>query len=434
MLAELAVRAGHDVVAFDRFGDLRPARAVRRTSRAPARWPRWSRRPSARRGRAVVYGAGLENRPDLVERLAAGRELLGCSPATLRRVRDPARSGLARAAGPPLSRARSYRPTRRRRRGAAGCASRCAAAAGAACATGAAARSGRRRACRSASRACRARSPRSRDGSAAVVLGVTEQLIGRPELGARGFAWCGNVAAAAAGGERRAPGRGRDLRARGGRLRAARRCSASTSCGTGERAWIVEVNPRPTGVARDLELDVRRSFDAHLDGLRRPAARAPPGAGARRRQGDRLRDRATPRSATRALAGTRDPRRAAPGRAHRRRPPDLHSAGRPAPTPGVGRSPSSTSARGDAARRAARSTPSPEPAPPAAAAAASCDDIERRRRRCSSCTRPARSATPGSPSASPRPPPLARIDGARRFGSTTRSTPRRRSCGRRARR
>ena len=38
---------------------------------------------------AVVYGAGLENRPDLVARLAAGRTLLGCDPATLRRVRDP---------------------------------------------------------------------------------------------------------------------------------------------------------------------------------------------------------------------------------------------------------------------------------------------------------------------------------------------------------
>ena len=48
----------------------------------------------------VVYGAGLENRPDLVERLAAGRTLLGCDPGTLRRVRDPALLGASlRAAG-----------------------------------------------------------------------------------------------------------------------------------------------------------------------------------------------------------------------------------------------------------------------------------------------------------------------------------------------
>ena len=48
----------------------------------------------------VVYGAGLENRPDLVARLAAGRTLLGCTPETLRRVRDPALLGASlRAAG-----------------------------------------------------------------------------------------------------------------------------------------------------------------------------------------------------------------------------------------------------------------------------------------------------------------------------------------------
>ena len=49
---------------------------------------------------AVVYGGGLENRPDLVERLAHGRELLGTPPELLAAVRDPwAIGAAARAVG-----------------------------------------------------------------------------------------------------------------------------------------------------------------------------------------------------------------------------------------------------------------------------------------------------------------------------------------------
>src|SRR5262249_40612043 len=49
---------------------------------------------------SVVYGAGLENQPALVARLAAGRRLLGCAPEVLERVRDPAVLGSSlRAAG-----------------------------------------------------------------------------------------------------------------------------------------------------------------------------------------------------------------------------------------------------------------------------------------------------------------------------------------------
>ena len=148
MLAELAARDGHDVFAVDRFGDLDLQRLCPSVSilrdlggrggmaelvEAAERIPR----------RRVVYGAGLENRPDLVARLAAGRTLLGCTPETLRRVRDPALLGAVAARG------RARVPAHALRRGgagaartarAAGCASRCAAAAAAGCASGAAAR------------------------------------------------------------------------------------------------------------------------------------------------------------------------------------------------------------------------------------------------------------------------------------------------------
>ena len=47
-----------------------------------------------------MYGAGFENRPDLVARLADGRELLGTPPELLAAVRDPwAVGAAARAAG-----------------------------------------------------------------------------------------------------------------------------------------------------------------------------------------------------------------------------------------------------------------------------------------------------------------------------------------------
>src|SRR5205085_5141531 len=49
---------------------------------------------------AVVYGGGLENRPDLVRHLSDGRELLGTPPELLAAVRDPwAIGAAARAAG-----------------------------------------------------------------------------------------------------------------------------------------------------------------------------------------------------------------------------------------------------------------------------------------------------------------------------------------------
>ena len=117
----------------------------------------------------------------------APRRSSGC--ATRRRWAPPC----ARPASP--TRRRSAPPTHRDGPSApaAGCASRCAAAADGAFASGAAATldgevvvqehiSGL--ACSAAAVA---------DGRSAVLLGVSEQLIGHRGLGARGYAWCGNL-------------------------------------------------------------------------------------------------------------------------------------------------------------------------------------------------------------------------------------------------
>src|SRR3954454_14421839 len=98
MLAALAVRDGHEVVAVDRFGDLDLRRLCQSVSILRDLGGRGGMAELVAAADAipagrVVYGAGLENRPDLVARLAAGRTLLGCEPATRRRGRDPALLG-----------------------------------------------------------------------------------------------------------------------------------------------------------------------------------------------------------------------------------------------------------------------------------------------------------------------------------------------------
>ena len=143
---------------------------------------------------AVVYISNLENHPDVVEELAQGRVLLGNAPGVLRQVRDwrvlrafcrevgipcpttllageeentnptsrwlckPVRSGGGHGVRPwtgdPLD---EHHVLQAYVEG------------------------------RPASAAFVA------DGERSVVIGLTEQMIGRGELGARGFAWCGNI-------------------------------------------------------------------------------------------------------------------------------------------------------------------------------------------------------------------------------------------------
>ena len=261
MLAELAVADGYEVTAFDRFGDV-DLRAVARGATAGSN-AALVELATGIDTEAVVYGAGFENRPDLVARLAHGRALLGTPPELLRSVRDPWAVGeAARAAGARAPETLS--------------------------AADAPGGGGRGRWLRKPLRSGGGRGVRRwaggrlrtteilqrrvdglscsvvaiGDGRRAAVLGLTEQLHRRP-----GFGWMGNVTPPRlAGGE---------LAELDGQLRAvcaevAARFGVRGAFGVdvvwdGRHAWVLEVNPRPPA---SLELFGPGRFEAHVRGAR----------------------------------------------------------------------------------------------------------------------------------------------------------------------
>ena len=296
MLAELARREGHEVMALDRFGDLDlralcPGVSILRDLGGRGGMAALVEAAMAIPAAGVVYGAGLENMPGLVERLAGGRRLLGCPPETLRRVRDPARLGASlRAAGfayprtlpaadAPVAADRTRRWLRKPVRSGGGRAVREW--------RGGALRPGVVVQERIEGLPCSAAAVG--DGASAVLLGVSEQLIGRRALGARGYAWCGNVVPPQLpAAERTALG-----------AAAAALCAHLAGdfglrgmfgvdlVWDGERAWVLEVNPRPTGSLETIAaVHGSRPFGAHLDGcagrlpgLPPPSADLPAAAG-----------------------------------------------------------------------------------------------------------------------------------------------------------
>jgi uncharacterized protein len=272
MLAQLAVADGYQVAALDRFGDA-DLRGVAPGATAPDNDSLVALAAGVK-AEAVVYGAGLENRPELVQRLADGRELLGTPPELLAAVRDPwAVADAARAAGarfPETQRAERFASVagsagwlRKPWRGGGGRGVRPWAG-------------GRLRAGEILQRRVRGLSCSAvalADGRRATVLGVTEQLL-RP----RSFQWTGNVAP-----PRLPDGEQAEL---DGRLRAvcdevAARFGVRGAFGVdavwdGRHAWVVEVNPRPPA---GLELFGPGSFEAHVRaarGLELPRAGTPP--------------------------------------------------------------------------------------------------------------------------------------------------------------
>jgi uncharacterized protein len=275
MLAELARREGHEVLAFDRFGDLDLQRLCPSVSLAHDLGGRGAMAElvdAAERAPAdsVIYGAGLENRPDLVARLATGRTLLGCTPETLGRVRDPALLGASlRAAGLAYPRTFSARDApvradgarrwlRKPVRGGGGRGVR-------------EWRGGRLSAGvvvqeRISGVPCSAAA--AAEGRSAALLGVSEQLVGRSALGARGYKWCGNLVPP------RLPARERRALADAARAICAHLAAAFGLRGVfgvdivwdGERAWVVEVNPRPVASLETIDAAHGvRSFTAHLE-------------------------------------------------------------------------------------------------------------------------------------------------------------------------
>jgi uncharacterized protein len=288
MLAELAVKAGHDVIALDRFGDLDlqrlcPSVSVLRDLGGRGGMAALVEAAERVSAPTVIYGAGLENQPGLVARLAAGRRLLGCPPETLERVRDPAVLGASlRAAGlaypatfaardAPRQAERARRWLRKPVRGGGGRGIRewrggaldgdvivQEHVSGTACSVAAVG-----------------------DGRSAVVLGVSEQLIGHRGLGARGYAWCGNLVPPRLGAtERRAlAGGARKICAHLGRTFGLRGLFGVDLVWDGERPWVVEVNPRPTGSLECVEAAHEVAvLAAHLEGCagRLPGPAPPP--------------------------------------------------------------------------------------------------------------------------------------------------------------
>jgi uncharacterized protein len=257
MLADLAVRDGHRVVAFDLFGDLDLRRSADRvvtrgglTALADA--------AVAEAPGAVVYGASLENHPALVERLGERHALLGNAPGALRAVRDPGQLGAA-LGDLPYPRTTVTAPSSGRwlckpLRGGGGIRVRKW--------RGGAPPAGTFLQERIDGVACSAAAVG--DGRDAVVLGLTEQLVGLRAFGVRGHRWCGNlVPPRLPAGEQQALLR---------QARAICSCLAGAFAlrgwfgvdfvWDGERAWTVEVNPRPTA-----SLEAIRGagvIDAHL--------------------------------------------------------------------------------------------------------------------------------------------------------------------------
>jgi predicted ATP-grasp superfamily ATP-dependent carboligase len=269
MLADLATRDGQRVVAFDLFGDLdlrrSASRVVTPSGLGGGRLSTLVDAAAMEAASGVVYGASFENHPALVARLAERHALLGNAPRTLRAVRSPARVGAAlRDAGIPCPRMfltnppeRSGRWLRKPLRGGGG--SRVREWRGGALPAWAFVQE------RIDGLACSAAAVA--DGADAVVLGLTEQLVGQRAFGVRGYRWCGNIVPP------RLPAGEREALL--GQARAICSCLAAAFAlrglfgvdfiWDGERAWTVEVNPRPTASLEAIEAAYEmRVFNAHL--------------------------------------------------------------------------------------------------------------------------------------------------------------------------
>ena len=258
MLAQLAVADGYEVTALDRFGDV-DLRAIAPGATAPSN-DGLAALAVGVDADAVVYGGGLENRPDLVRQIGAGRELLGTPPEQLAAVRNPWEvAAAARAAGARAPETRSIDDLpdsgdwlRKPVRGGGGRGVR-------------RWRGGRLRPTEILQRHVRGLSCSAvaiGNGRRATVLGLTEQLHRRP-----GFQWMGNVTAPRLPEDERTE-LGRQLRAVCGEVAArfgVRGAFGVDAVWDGRHAWVLEVNPRPPA---GLELFGTGSFEAHVRGAR----------------------------------------------------------------------------------------------------------------------------------------------------------------------
>lgn len=279
-LAQSAVRAGHDVVAVDFFGDrdqvaVCESFALGRDLGLPLTAEGLAASVERVEADAVVYGSNLDNHPEIVRRLAESVDVLGNGAAAVGRVREWAslrcvcvehglRAPETLLPGEESHATAGRRWLRKRRR------------------SGGGHGVGRWRGeALDANHLLQAEvdgRPASvvfvADGRKARVLGVTEQLVGRHELGARGYCWCGNVLpletpASEAPSVRRQARRMADVLTREYGLRGLNGldCMVTVDAHGASSLWLIEVNPRFTGsmelVERALGVDL---FDLHLAG------------------------------------------------------------------------------------------------------------------------------------------------------------------------
>jgi len=274
-LAESAALAGEEVVAADFFGDRDLARvcesyAVGRDLGLPLTAQGLATAARRLRADAVVYAANLENHPEVVAGISGWARVIGNDAATLARVRDWASlRRVCAAAGIAVPetllpgeerRARAgVRWLRKRRRSGGG--------------------HGVRRWCGTALDAdhlLQAEIPGRpasvafvADGQGARVLAVSEQLIGRRRLGARGFTWCGNLvpfttAPAEADALLPQARRAATVLTRHYGLRGLNGldCVVERDVHGALRLWLIEVNPRFTASMELAEAAVGRSLFA----------------------------------------------------------------------------------------------------------------------------------------------------------------------------
>jgi uncharacterized protein len=197
-MVESAIRGGHDVVAVDFFGDRDQARlaesyALQRDLGLPATAEGLV--AAARRidADAVVYGANLENHPEVIGELALERRLLGNPAEVVRDVRDWTllrRVCLEAGLAHPVTllrgeerRARRGRWLKKRLRSGGGH--------GIVAWDGTALDDDHLLQAEVDGRA--ASVAFVADGKEGRIFGLTEQLLGLSALGGSGFAWCGNI-------------------------------------------------------------------------------------------------------------------------------------------------------------------------------------------------------------------------------------------------
>jgi len=196
-IAESAVRAGYDVLTLDYFGDRDQRELVENYSLMRDFRPGFSAQALLEASHqldfeAVVYISNLENHPHVVEELTQGHALLGNDLQTLREVRHwPTLRSFCREAGIPFPVTRfageplpqEGRWLRKPIRSGGG--------------HGIAFWRGKpldeAHLLQEYVEGTHASAAFVADGRDCVLLGVTEQLIGRGELGGRGFRWCGNI-------------------------------------------------------------------------------------------------------------------------------------------------------------------------------------------------------------------------------------------------